>query len=279
MKKLLSIALISSLGFSATVVMPYGGYVNYSDKALKDKAIIGGVYFSYFSSPYKIEIDPEYTNLTYKDKYNINDWNQKDLTTVIHFYKGYNWDFKVGMHQIFIDQSGNDDKYDKVTFGGILYYKYLKYNVGADYYYSSYDNFHVNQFTVKGGFNFGNYYSESGSFYLEGKLNYINISDEVAAGTNKDHYFNTDIKLQNYKGPWMTEIYGNYGKNAYKVANDGFVVYNTGGEYKYSLGINVNYYINKVTSFKVGFSRSKYEISSSNNVYSNAFTVSFSKSF
>jgi len=276
MKKLLSIAALVSLGFSATVVMPYGAYLNYSNKALKDKAVIGGMYLSYFKSPFKLELDPEATKITYKD--NIPDWNQRDLTSVLHYYAGYNWDFKVGVHNIFVDQSGNSDKYDKVLFGGIKYYRYLKYNMEMDYYYSTYDGFHVSQITPKIGFNFGNYYSEAGSFYAEAKLNYIKISDTNVA--NKDNYTDIDLKLQNYQGYWMTELFASLGKNAYKVANDGFVVYNTGGEYKYSAGINLNYYLSKTLSVKVGFSRAKYTLDNSNtDVFSNTYVASISKSF
>jgi len=277
MKKLLSIALLASFGFSSSLtIMPYGSYLNYSNKALKDNAVIGGVYISYFKSPFKIEIDPETTHINYKGT--TPDWDQEDLTTVFHYYKGYNWDFKIGMHNLFINQNNTSDNYDRVLFGGILYYKYLKYNTGIDYYYSQYDHFHVNQITAKAGVNFGNYYSPNGLFYLETKINYIKISDSNRAGSNKDNYTNVDLKLQNYQGKWMTEIHGNLGKNAYKVADDGFVVYNLGEEYKYSAGLDINYYIDKTMSIKVGFDRSKYEVSN-NNAYSNAYVISFTKSF
>ena len=275
MRKIFSIVALASLGFSANIaVMPYGAYVNYSDKALKDDAVVGGIYVSCFNSPFKFELDAESTKITYKNT--IPDWNQKDLTGVAHYYIGNNWDVKVGMHNIFIDQDNNPDNYDRVFFGGILYYKYLKYNTGLDYYYSQYDHFHVNQVTAKAGVNFGNYYSAVGSFYTEARVNYIKISGN--SGAKKDDYTNVDLKLQNYQGRWMTELYGNVGKNAYKVARDGFVIYNLGEEYKYSAGLDINYYIDKTMSLKVGFSRSKYEINNKN-AYSNAYTVSFVKSF
>ena len=41
----------------------------------------------------------------------------------------------------------NNDNYDNVAIAGIEYYKYLKYNVGGDFYYSSYDGFNVKQFS------------------------------------------------------------------------------------------------------------------------------------
>jgi len=279
MKKLLSIALLASLGFSAGfTVMPYGSYIDYSNKALKDNAVIGGVYISYFKSPFKLELDPEVSNISYKNKYNISEWNQKDLTAVLHQYIGYNWDVRLGIHNIFVDQSGNSDNYDKVLFGGIEYYKYLKYNLGLDYYYSTYDGFHVSQITTKMGFNFGNYYSEIGSFYAEAKINYINISKSNVA--KQDNYTDVDLKLQNYQGPWMTELYTSVGKNSYKVAKDGFVVYNTGGEYKYTVGMNIKYNIEKTLSFKIGGGISKYTVDNTNtDATSTTLTASFTKSF
>jgi len=275
MKKILSIALISSFSLATGfTIMPYGAYINYAKNTVKDYGYVGGVYFSKFKSPFKIELDAEATKITYKD--NTPDWNQQNLVGVIHFYRGYNWDFKVGMNNIFIDQDNNPDKYDAVYFGGILYYKYLKYNVGVDYYYSKYDDFHINQITPKVGVNFGNYYSSMGSFYFETKVNYIRISGN--AGTKKDNYTNVDIKLQNYQGKWMTELKGDFGKNAYKVADDGFVVYNLGNEYKYGAGININYYINKLDSFKIGVDISKFE-ENNKNAYSTIYSISFSRFF
>jgi len=275
MKKLLSIALITSFSLaSGFTIMPYGAYINYSKNTVKDYGYVGGIYFSKFKSPFKIELDAEATKIVYKD--NIPDWKQQNLIGVIHFYKGYNWDFKIGMNNIFINQDNNPDSYDAVYFGGILYYKYLKYNVGVDYYYSKYDNFHVNQITPKVGVNFGNYYSDIGSFYFETKVNYIKISGN--AGTNKDNYTNLDVKLQNFQGKWMTEIKGNFGKNAYKVANDGFVVYNLGEEYKYSAGIAIKYYVNRTFSLKVGYTSSKFE-ENNKDAYSSIYTASFTKLF
>jgi len=277
MKKILSIALIAGFSMAADfTVMPYGAYINYSKNTAKDNAYTGGIYASCFSFPVKLELDAESTKIEYKNRFNIPDWNQQDVTVVGHYFLGKNWDLKIGMHNLFIDQKNNPDNYDKVYFGGILYYKYLKYNVGVDYYYSRYDNFHVNQVTPRFGVNFGNYYSEIGSFYFETKVNYIRISG--TSGAKKDNYTNVDLKLQNYQGKWMTELHGNFGKNAYKVANDGFVVYNLGEEYKYSAGININYYISKTDSIKAGFDRSKFE-ENSKNAYSNVYTISYIKSF
>jgi len=277
MKKLLSIALLATFGFSAKItLMPYGSYIDYSN-SVKDYGELGGVYGSIMTSPLKTEIDGEFLKLKYKD--NTPNYYQRDLTFVEHYYFGNNYEIHGGVHNIFITQANNPDHYQKVLFGGVEYYKYLKCNTGIDYYYSDYRNFNVNQITPKFGFDFGNYYSPAGSFYAEAKINYIKISDETKAGTPTDHYLNTDLKLANYKGPWTTTINVSLGKNAYKVANGGFVVYNLGEEYKYSYGIDVNYALSKQNSVKVGFTRSRFDESGNNDCYSNVFLASFVTSF
>ena len=221
MKKLLSVALITVAGFAADI-MPYGAYLDYSSNALKDKGYVLGVYGSFTTQPYKFEIDAEHTNIKYKSSTNLDDWKQNDLTLIGNFYQGSNYAYKAGIHNIWAKQGG-ESEYDKVFILGAMYYEYLKYNVGADVYYSDYKGFHVSQFSPKIGFNFGDYNSYEGSFYLEGKYNYIHVSNNMA---NKSNYSNFDLKLQNFNGPWTTTLDASLGKNAYKVANDGFVVYN-----------------------------------------------------
>ena len=276
MKKLLSIAVIVSLGVAADI-MPYGAYLDYSSNALKDNGYVLGVYGSLLKKQYKFELDAEHTLIKYKNNTGLDDWKQTDLTFIANYYKGYNYAYKVGIHNIWTKQGGNSE-YDKVFILGGLYYQYLKYNAGADFYYSDYKDFNVYQFSPKVGINFGNYNSESGSFYAELKYNYIHIFDNVKAGTNKNKYSNFDFKLQNFKGPWTSSINLSLGKNAYKVANGGFVVYNLGEEYKYSAGVSIQYAINKDDNIKVSYSRSKYS-NGAKNSYSNVYTLSYLRAF
>ena len=292
MKKLLSIALLASLGFSAGfTVMPYGSYINYSNST-KDYGSLGGIYTSIYKFPFKTEIDGEFLKLKYKNgtsdyyqkdlklkyKNGTPDYYQKDLTFAEHYYIGNNYEIHGGIHNIFINQANNPNHYQKVFFGGVLYYKYLKYNTGIDYYYSDYRGFNVQQITPKIGFRFGNYYSFEGSFYTQAQVNYIHISDKVKAGASDDNYWNTDLKLVNSKGPWATTLKVSLGDNAYKVANGGFVVYNLGEKYKYSAGLDISYYINKKSSVKVGYTRSKFE-ENNKNAYSNVYLASYALSF
>jgi len=273
MKKLLSIALISSIGFAADI-MPYGAYLDYSSNASKDKGYVIGVYGSYIVSPYKFEIDAEHTQIKYKNYTNLEDWKQNDLTLIGNYFQGNNLAYKVGIHNIWTKQ-GNESEYDKVFILGGLYYEYLKYNIGTDIYYSDYKNFNVYQISPKIGFNFGDYKSIDGSFYMEMKYNYIHISDNAA---NKGNYSNFDVKLQNFKGAWTTTLNVSLGSNSYKVANDGFVVYNLGEEYKYSLGASVNYSLSKTDNIKIEYTRSKYNNGTSYS-YSNVYALSYLRAF
>ncbi len=276
MKKIMSIALLSALGFAANI-MPYGAYMDYSSSANKDKGYIAGVYGSFTTLPFKAEIDAEHTKIKYKNNTN-DDWKQNDLTIIGHYYQGYNLAYKAGIHNIWVKQGSKSD-YDKVFILGALYYKYLKYNVGIDAYYSDYEDnggFKVIQISPKIGVNFGNYHSKTGSFYGELKYNHIHINKDGI--TPKNNYSNVDIKLQNFKGPWTTTINVSFGKSAYKVANDGFVVYTTGDEYKYSAGLSVNYALSKKDSIKAGFTRSKYN-NTIDDCYSNIYILSYSRAF
>ena len=100
MKKLLSIALLSTISFSANLVMPYFSYIDYSNKSIKDEAYNGGIYFSYFKMPYKLEADVETLNISYKD--NTPDYNENDVTLVGNYFFN-NFKVKLGIRNMFID--------------------------------------------------------------------------------------------------------------------------------------------------------------------------------
>ena len=275
MKKLLSIAVIASLGISANInLMPYANYLNYSGSTTKKDGGLAGIYGSYLKSPFKIEMDVEATKLKYNN--NTPNYNQHDFTLVGSYFYKNNLTFRAGIHNIWVNQADNDASYQKVLFSGVDYYQYLKYNVGVNVYYSTYRHFNVSQITPKAGYNFGNYYSDAGSFYAEIKADYIHISEANYAP--KQHYTDVDMKLQNFKGPWTTTLNFSGGKNAYKVANDGFVVYNLGDEYKYSGGLSVNYKFQKTNNIKVSFSRAKFA-ENNKDAYSSSYGLSYLKSF
>jgi len=254
-KLLLSIAVVGGLYAAQTTVMPYGGYLHFSN-SVKDKGYVVGVYGNYNveGKPMSIELDGEYTHIKYK--YSLPSYNQKDLTLIGHYYQGTNYAYKLGVHGLHVSQAGNDEKNDYIVIGGVKYYKYLQYNGGADIYYSKYKHFKVYQLTPIVGYNFGDYNSANGSFYIEGRVDLIRISK--SGYTPKQNYADLDLKLSNFKGPWTTTLKASIGKNAYKVANDGFVVYNLGDEYKNAYGVEVNYKLDKFSNVKVGVDVNKF---------------------
>ena len=271
MKKIIVGICTSSFLFAANF-MPYGAYLTYNNST-KDSGYVGGIYASDLESPYKLEFDAEYLDITYNN--GSPDYTESDITLIGHYYEGYNYDYKLGIHNIFVTQTGNK-AYNQVFIGGILYYKTLQYNYGADLYISSYDNFSVYQITPKAGYNFGNYYSFLGSFYVEGKFNFINISNKGYA-PHQD-YRNLDFKVSNYNGPYVTTIEASFGKNAYKVASDGYSVYNLGEEYEKSYTARFKYKFDKTDSFEVSYSRSFFtenNINASSKVYLLSYVTMF----
>lgn len=273
MKKFTLLSIAASASIYAVTLMPYGGYIDYSD-SIKEKAYYGGVYGSYFKSPYKLEFDVGHLEITYKDS--TPKYKQTDLTLIGNYYIGKNVALRAGIHNMFIDQKDNSNNYDNVLFAGILYYKTYQYNLGLDVYRSDYDGFDVVQISPKYGFNFGKYKSSIGSFYAEAQLNFINISQP--GYTSKRDYVNLDLKLQNFNGAFTTELFTSIGKSAYKVAKGGFAVYNLKEEYKYSFGASVGYSFKDASFLKATYTRSKFS-ENGNDAKSNNFMLSFSKSF
>ena len=277
MKKLV-LSLVAGVSLFGFDIMPYGAYLDYS-KSGKDNGYIIGVYSSHFFKtkiPFKLELDLEHTLINYKG--NIQDWKQNDVTLIGNFYKGNNLAFKGGVHYINVKQDNlKEDSYIYIL--GASYYKSLKYNVGMDLFYGDYEGFDTYQISPKTGINFGDYYSENGSFYLEATLNYMHISDNKNK-TFKSNYTNVDIKFQNFKGPWTTTLKASLGKSAYKVADGGFVVYNLPDEYKNSFGINIGYNLNKVSNIKIGYTRNSFNsMTNSQNSYTNIYTIFYSRAF
>ncbi|QCT94540.1 hypothetical protein FE773_04915 [Caminibacter mediatlanticus TB-2] len=272
MKKLFlsAVAVIGLMGANYTI-MPYGAFLSY-DNSVKDKGYIGGIYGTIYKSPIKFEYGIERDIIQYKDT--TPDWKQWNFTGVFNFFKGYNYVFRAGLNHLKVSQ-GNTKENDNVYILGTLYYKYLNYNSGIDFYHSKYKDFKVNQVSLKYGKYFKNY---DGTFYFEIKPNFIFISDKIKANTPKKNYTDVDFKLTATKWPWITTLKASVGKNAYKVENGGFVVYNLGEEYKYNYGINVSRYFKNIGTFSVGFSRSKFSENNQDS-YSNVYLLTYTRAF
>jgi len=169
------------------------------------------------------------------------------------------------------------NSYDYVAFAGVGYYEYMKFDADFNVYFSDYEETNVVQFSPSYGYSFGNYYSKFGSFYLKGTLNYIKLSDSDAAA--KSSYTNVDLKLDNYNGTWVTSLEASLGKSAYKVANDGFVVYNLGEEYKNSYALSVGKKLKNGDFVSAKVSYSEFEETEGSDAASTSFLINYSHKF
>jgi len=275
MKKTLLILLgVSSIAMSKTVVsaMPYSAYIDYTSPT-KDKAYVVGLYSSFYNFPNKLEVGLE--NITIKYKNGTPDLDQNDLTAIYTRYIAKNYFVKGGLHYV-----NSDDKLTNHGIIGILgvnYYKYLKYNLGLDVYYSDYKDYTLKSLKVLQlrpyvGFNFGNYNSKLGSFYLETDYNYIKPKDASLHGFSNS-YNSFGLKLTNYKGKFTTSIDGWAGKRVFAVDNGGFTVYNLGEVYKAGTSASVDYAIKPTTHVKLKYSYSKFD-ETGKKAHSNTVTAS-----
>jgi len=272
MRKVLLIFTFISVIFANNFFMPYIAYLDYT-KSVKNYGLLGGVYYSSYQNKIKFEMDAEYLYLKYKK---TNDtYKQADIIPKLTYYNS-NYDFKIGIHLMYINDTNNISSSNEIYFVGAEYYQYLKYNAGIDYFYSDYEDYDVHQFTPYFGFNFGDYYSQTGSFYFKTKMNYIHITKANIA--NKQNYFNFDFYLTNYIKNYATTLKASIGKSAYKVDNGGFVVYNLGEEYKSSFGIDIKYTYNKVNTFGFSFNYSTFD-EDNNNAHSIVYLLSYTRAF
>jgi hypothetical protein len=283
MKKLVLAGLLGlgSLVMAQTYysALPYAGVINYSGDTAKDNGYVGGVYFSAFKSPYKVELDAEHTQIKYKD--NTPTLNQSDFTGIFHYYQGYNLDYKLGIHYISSDDKLTDKA--KIFTAGILYYKTLKYNTGIDLYYSDYSNLSTSpklwQISPKAGINFGNYYSKIGSFYAEAKIDYIHPSKNKDENNLKSSYTSGEFSLSNYKGAFTTKLSGWIGKRVFAVDNGGFIVNNLTSEQKFGAKVSESYKIDKKSNIKIEYSYTKFDGDTSGNAHSNTYLASYNYNF
>ncbi|BCD67476.1 hypothetical protein [Nitratiruptor sp. YY09-18] len=273
MKKLSIVSFMAASLLAGDIVLPYGGYIAYTGNTKRDSAYLAGVFLSHSTKKYALDVDLEYMRISYDG--GIPTYKQKSAALLYHYYQGEHIVYEIGMNNIFTDQGNNDD-YQKVFTAGILYYDYLHYNYGVNLHYSSYDGFHVWQVSPKVGINFGDYKSQIGSFYAQVQYNYINISEDWAA--LKDNYSNADIKLTNFNGSFTTTAQASFGKNAYKVAKEGFVVFNLGEEYHTSYGLSVAKALSKNSSLKIQGTRARF-YEQNKKAHSNIFVVSYTRAF
>ena len=200
-------------------------------------------------------------------------YRQFDLTLMANYYYQNNWTIKGGVHNIWSKTDTSSTNYDPVFKLGLQYYEYLKYNIEGDLYVSTYDDFNVYQVTLKYGENFKVSEFPNQSFYAEFGINQIHIDKSGYAP--KRNYTNADLKFAVYDAKFNAALKASLGKNAYKVDQDGWVVYNLGEEYKYSVGAEFTYYLDKRSSLRVGYTRSKFNENTPTDSYANTFLLAY----
>ena len=261
MKKTLTLlALSATLALAKTSItaMPYSAYINYANSAKKDAYVVG-LYSSFYNFPNKLEIGVENIGIHYNN--GLKDLDQNDLTAVYTRFIAKNYYVKGGIHYINSDDKLTDE--GLVGIFGVNYYKYLKYNLGLDVYYSKYKNYAPKELKVLqvrpyAGFNFGKYNSKMGSFYLEAEYNYIKPNSASTFGLQKS-YNSFGLKLTNFNGKFTTSVGAWAGKKVFAVDNGGFTVYNLGEVYKAGVDASVDYAFKPTTHIKLKYSYSKFE--------------------
>lgn len=271
---MLAIGATLALAKTSITAMPYSAYINYANST-KDDAYVVGLYSSFYNFPNKLEIGLENINIHYNN--GLKDLDQNDLTAVYTRYIAKNYYAKAGVHYINSDDKPTDEGIVGII--GINYYKYLKYNLGLDLYYSKYKNYapkelKVLQIRPYAGINFGKYYSKMGSFYLEAEYNYIKPTDASLFGL-KNSYNSFGLKLTNYKGKFTTSIDAWTGKKVFAIDHGGFTVYNLGEVYKDGIDASVDYAFRPTTHLKLKYSYAKF-VEGNKNAHSNTVAASLS---
>jgi len=258
-------------------ILPYTGLLKYSGTTTKDSGYVVGLYFSDFESPWKTELDIEHSGIKYKDS--TPNLNQSDFSIAVNHFKGYNLAYKYGFHYI----SSSDELTDsgKIFTFEALYYKTLKYNYGVDIYYSHYSNLDTSptiaQISPKAGFNFGDYYSPIGSFYIEAKFDYIKPLKNKRINNLENVYSSTQITLNNYNGKFTTTLSIWGGKRSFEVANSGFVVNNLSDTQTSGVKISESYKIDTKSSTKFEYSNTNFD--ENGKAQGKVFLVSYSYNF
>ena len=258
-------------------VLPYYGKLSYSGSTTKDSGTIFGIYFSDFKTPWKTELSITDTSIKYTNT--TSNLTQLDIAILLNYYKGYNDLYKFGFH--YINSSDSTTNKGKIFSFEKLYYQTLKYNYGVDIYYSYYSNNSTSptilQFSPKGGYSFGNYYSNIGSFYIEAIVDYIKPLTQKTQNNLKNSYLSTSFTLNNYKGKFTTSLNIWFGKRSFEVSNNGFVVNNLSNKQTGGFTISENYKIDKKSSIKLSYSKTNFEENGKSN--SKTILANYSYSF
>ena len=278
MRKLTLAALAATAVLAQeSYVMPYVSYTDYED-SIRDDAIMAGIYGSKSDGIVTLEGAVGSMYIDYKPGTGRRYHRQLDVTLMGTYYHERNWAVKGGIHNIWSKSDLRGTNYDPVLKLGLMYYVYGQYNIEGDLFFSDYDDFNVYQLRLK----YGEYFSieefPQKSFYFEGAVNQIHVSESGYAP--KDDYTNVDLRIDMLEATWSVGVVASLGKAAYKVDKEGWIVYNLGEEYTYNIGVEYNHNMGRDASFRLSVARSKFkEADSPDSSYANNFTLFYIRAF
>ncbi len=244
MKKLLLIVIILN-GLYADNINPYSYRVNYGKESAKNSETGYGIYGSYILNSFFLDYGLGSLKREYKADKSI---TQNDITLVYNQYLGKDVLSRVGIHYINSDNKEIDT--GKVFILGAKKFDSGNYDIGIDFYYSSYSNLSnltVMQFSPFVGFYFKTDYI-SGDFYLKSIYNII-TPQKTNLGISKNRYFN--FSLSNINGDFTSTISINgFGTEQFSVNSGGLFVTTHKESCKNSLGLSLEYKIGGNLSLK-----------------------------
>jgi len=279
MKKAIAMSAIlcgALFGAKNMVLMPYASYVDYDDST-RNSMYIFGIYGAKGDGKRGIEWALDYAYIDYNKKAEMDYHRQFDATLMGSYEYSPTWVLKGGIHNIWSKKDRGSTNYDPVLKLGLMHYTYGKNVMEGDIYLSSYDDFDVYQLRLRYGEYFRVPEFAAKTFYFETALNQIHISDEGYAPD--DNYTNIDLKLDIIEPKWSVGLFASLGKAAYKVGQEGWIVYNLGEEYQYILRGEYRYRLDKRTTLKVGLVHSEFDEMGYSGANSNALTFAYIKAF
>jgi len=244
MKKLLFIIIILN-SICADTINPYTYKITYDKDSTKDSETGYGVYGNYILNSFFIDYGLSTLKRDYKKNNKI---TQNDITLVYNQYLGKDILSRVGIHYINSDDK-NIDK-GKIFILGIKQFDNKNYNIGIDFYYSSYSNLSdltIMQFSPFAGFYFKTDYV-SGDFYFKSVYNII-APQKTDLGISKNRYFN--FSLSNIYGNTTSTLSVNaFGTEQFSINNGGLFATTQKESYKNTLGLSLEYKISNSFSVK-----------------------------
>jgi len=260
-------------------VSVYGGGLKFNHSK-KTSGSVAGVYVMGFDSPLKVEGDVEHTNINQKD--NNDTIKQTDYTLLLHFFKGYNYSYKLGVHKIHTTDALTKD--GVIYALGAMYYKLGKYALKFNSYYSDYSNLEISPKVIQAspevGFTYGSFYLKKPAFYISMKLDYIHPISNRKENNLKSSYISSSINIVNHFDKFTTVFNKWYGKRVLAVENEGFIVHNTIDEELGGFLLSENYQYDKNQHFKFSYSYMTFQENENDKISnSNLFLLSYLYNF